>query len=54
MKDTIDSEDWSDFDYEDWNSNDLEDWETIDLDDWKLPKLNWDIKELKLFNVKKM
>ena len=52
MKNTFEIESWSDLDLEDWNSIEIEDWPTIDLEDWKLPKLNWELKELKLFNVK--
>ena len=52
MKITFEIESWSDLDLEDWNSIEIEDWSTIDLEDWKLPKLNWELKELKLFNVK--
>ena len=52
MKNTFEIESWSDLDFEDWNSIEIEDWSTIDLEDWKLPKLNWELKELKLFNVK--
>jgi len=52
MKITFEIESWSDLDLEDWNSIEIEDWPTIDLEDWKLPKLNWELKELKLFNVK--
>jgi hypothetical protein len=52
MKNTFEIESWSDLDLEDWNSIEIEDWSTIDLEDWKLPKLNWELKELKLFNVK--
>ncbi len=44
----------TDLDLENWDTIDLEDWSNIDLEDWKLPKLNWELKELKLFNVKKM
>jgi hypothetical protein len=52
MKNTFEIESWSNLDFEDWNSIEIEDWSTIDLEDWKLPKLNWELKELKLFNVK--
>ena len=52
MKNTFEIESWSDLDLEDWNSIEIEDLSTIDLEDWKLPKLNWELKELKLFNVK--
>ena len=39
-------------DLDNWSEIDLDDWTTIDLDDWKLPKLDWTIKDLKLFNVR--
>jgi hypothetical protein len=54
MKNTFEIESWSDLNLEDWSTIDLEDWSTIDLEDWKLPQLNWELKELKLFNVKLM
>lgn len=41
-------------DIEQWSEIDLEDWTIIDLEDWKLPKLDWTIKDLELFNVKLM
>ncbi len=54
MRNTFKVEDWTDLDYEDWDTIDLEDWSIIDLKDWHLPKLDWSIKELELFNVKQM
>jgi hypothetical protein len=47
-----DLDNWSEIDLEDWTIIDLEDWTSIDLEDWKLPKLNWTIKDLELFNVR--
>ncbi len=52
MKNTFEIESWSDLNFENWNSIEIEDWSTIDLEDWTLPKMNWELKELKLFNVK--
>ena len=56
MKNTfkIDFENWTDLDTKDWNEIDFKDWSNIDLEDWKLPKLNWELKGLKLFNKNKM
>lgn len=54
MRKTIkkDWDNWSEIDLEDWSTIDLEDWTIIDLEDWELPKLDWTIKELELFNVR--
>jgi hypothetical protein len=56
MKNTfkIDFENWTDLNTNDWNEIDFTDWSNIDLEDWKLSKLNWELKELNLFNKKKM
>jgi hypothetical protein len=56
MKNTfeIKIENWSDLSTNDWNEIDFGNWSNIDLEDWKLPKLNWELKELKQFNMKKM
>lgn len=53
MKNTfeIEFENWNDLNI-DCNTIDFEEWSKIDLNDWKLPKLDWKMKELKLFNVK--
>ena len=54
MKNTfeIEIENWTNSDIENWNTIDFEGCFTIDIKDWKLPKLDWELKELKLFNVK--
>lgn len=54
MKNTFDVEGWTDLDFENWDTIDLGVWSTIDIKDWDLPKLDWSINELKLFNVKQM
>lgn len=54
MKNTFEVEGWTDLDFEDWEKIDLEGWFNNDLKDWNLPKMDWSIKEIDLFNVKQM
>ncbi len=54
MKNTFEFEDWTYLDFDNWDTIDLEDWSNIELKDWDLPKMDWSIKELDLFNVKQM
>jgi hypothetical protein len=45
---------WCEIDLVDWTIIDLDEFIIIDLEDWKLPKLDWNNKEIELFNVKKI